>query len=115
MTGNPYRVEVITQAERLQAFEPQWRALFAADQRATPFQSPDWLLPWAESFAGQGPLRVFVLGDGLGAVSFWPLRQLDQNGQRRRGGLGEGLSDSLDVLATADAGQRAFALARATL
>jgi CelD/BcsL family acetyltransferase involved in cellulose biosynthesis len=115
MTGAPYRLEIITQAERLQAFEPQWQALFAADRRATPFQSPDWLLPWAESFAERGTLRVIVLWDGLRAVSCWPLRLLNHNGERRLGWLGEGLSDYLDVLATSDAGERAFALGWAAL
>jgi CelD/BcsL family acetyltransferase involved in cellulose biosynthesis len=115
MTGLPYRVEVITQAERLQAFEPQWQALFAADRRATPFQSPDWLLPWAESFAEQGTLRVIVLWDGARAVSCWPLRQLDRDGRRRLSWLGEGLSDYLDVLTAADAGERALELAWAAL
>ena len=115
MKGAPLRVEVITQPERLQAFEPEWQALFAADPRGTPFQSPDWLLPWAEAFAPPGTLRVIVLWEGPRAVCCWPLRLVEQEGQRRLGWLGEGLSDYLDVLATADAGERAFGLAWAAL
>jgi CelD/BcsL family acetyltransferase involved in cellulose biosynthesis len=115
MTGARYRVEVITQAERLHAFEPQWQALFTADRRATPFQSPDWLLPWTDCFAEPGTLRVIVLWDGGRALLCWPLRLLEQDGQRRLGWLGEGLSDHLDLLMTEDAGEHPLTLAWAAL
>jgi CelD/BcsL family acetyltransferase involved in cellulose biosynthesis len=115
MSAAGQRVEIITHAERLRAFEPEWQELFAADRAATPFQSPDWLLPWAECFAEQGTLRVIVLWVGARAVLCWPLRLLQHDGQRRLGWLGEGLSDYLDVLATPDADERAFELGWAAL
>ncbi len=37
--------------------EPEWWALWAADPGATPFNSPDWLIPWWAVF-GQEPLLV---------------------------------------------------------
>lgn len=115
MTRTRHRVEVIVDAERLQAFEPAWQALFAADRRASPFQSPDWLLPWSESFVAQGGLRVIVLWDGARAVLCLPLRQVELGGRRRLAWLGEGLSDYLDVLAAPDADEPAFQAAWAAL
>jgi CelD/BcsL family acetyltransferase involved in cellulose biosynthesis len=110
-----HRVEVITDVERLRAFEPEWQVLFASDPRASPFQSPDWLLPWSEVFAGHGTLRVVVLWEGARAMLCLPLQQIDRAGQRRLGWLGEGLSDYLDLLVTGDAGEGALQTSWAVL
>jgi CelD/BcsL family acetyltransferase involved in cellulose biosynthesis len=102
------RIEIITQAERLLAIEPAWQALFAEATLATPFQSPDWLLPWSHCFVEHGCLRVLVLWSGARALLCWPLRRFELDGRRRLGWLGEGLSDYLDVLAAPDADAAAF-------
>jgi CelD/BcsL family acetyltransferase involved in cellulose biosynthesis len=54
-------VELVSLAE-LDAIEPAWRELWSRDPRATPFQSPDWLLPWTRHLWGGGQIRV---------LSFW--------------------------------------------
>jgi CelD/BcsL family acetyltransferase involved in cellulose biosynthesis len=41
----------------LQNLVKPWRMLWAEDSQATPFQSPEWLLPWARQFA-RSDLRI---------------------------------------------------------
>lgn len=110
-----YRVDVVTGMDQLCAFEPAWEALFQSDRRASPFQSPAWLLPWAECFAEQSSLRVVVLWSGARALLCLPLRLWGPDGQRRLGWLGEGPSDYLDVIAAADVDPSALATARDAL
>lgn len=40
-----------------------WWSLWRADKRATPFQSPAWLVPWAEQFGGDDAW-LLVVGEG---------------------------------------------------
>ncbi|HVZ34237.1 MAG TPA: GNAT family N-acetyltransferase, partial [Polyangiaceae bacterium] len=110
-----YRVDVITGMDQLYAFEPAWTALFQSDRRASPFQSPAWLLSWAECFAEKSSLRVVVLWSGARALLCLPLRLWQPEGQRRLGWLGEGLSDYLDVIAAPEAEPSALAVARDAL
>ena len=44
-----------------------WWALWRADPRATPFQSPAWLVPWAEQFAGDDAW-LLAIGDPIAAL-----------------------------------------------
>jgi CelD/BcsL family acetyltransferase involved in cellulose biosynthesis len=113
VTRQRWRIEVVTQPERLAAIEGAWRELFQQDLGATPFQSPDWLLPWAECFAARGSLRVIVLWDGTRALLCLPLLLVERGGQRTLSWLGAGLSDYLDVLASPGAGSDALAAALA--
>lgn len=109
MTRQRWQIEVVTEVERLAAIEAAWSELFREDRSATPFQSPDWLLPWAECFAEPGGLRVIVLWSGGRALLCLPLLLVDRGGQRTLCWLGAGLSDYLDVLASPAAGADALA------
>jgi CelD/BcsL family acetyltransferase involved in cellulose biosynthesis len=113
MTRQRWQIEVVTEPERLAAIEAPWRELFQQAPDATPFQSPDWLLPWAECFAARGSLRVIVLWAGTRALLCLPLLLVERGGQRTLGWLGSGLSDYLDVLASPAAGSDALAQALA--
>ena len=42
----PLKIATIESLEALEDLQPQWWALWEQDAAATPFQSPDWLLPW---------------------------------------------------------------------
>jgi CelD/BcsL family acetyltransferase involved in cellulose biosynthesis len=110
-----YTVEVVTRLERLRELEPGLHQLFARDRRATPFQAPDWLLAWAETFVAPGQLRVFVVRRAERLVLCLPLRLREQAGQRTLAWIGEGISDYLDALVDDAIEPQALQLARGML
>jgi CelD/BcsL family acetyltransferase involved in cellulose biosynthesis len=109
--------EVVADPQRLYEFEDEWRALWTSLADTTPFQSPDWLLPWWKHY-GQGELLSFAFWHGGRLVGFAPMyvfrsrrphpvpqRARDKGGAapateaaRRLFLLGTGNSDYLDVL-----------------
>lgn len=92
-------LEVVDAAARLEALRPEWAALWRRCPAATVFQSPEWLLPWWRHL-GEGALAALALRvDGrLRALAPLYIRTAD-DGRRRAALLGEGVSDTLDVLA----------------
>jgi CelD/BcsL family acetyltransferase involved in cellulose biosynthesis len=94
--------EILRTTAELEAFRPAWEKLWASDQDATPFQHPDWLLPWWHCF-GQGDsraiaLRAVVVSQRANPVAFLPFYvycEPDSN-QRRLLLLGVGTTDYLD-------------------
>lgn len=74
-------------------------ALWRADPRATPFQSPAWLEAWWEHLGGAGERRDVVARDGSGrpiaALPAWVWRDGDV---RRLTPVGAGISDYCDAL-----------------
>jgi CelD/BcsL family acetyltransferase involved in cellulose biosynthesis len=86
--------EIISEAERLRHFAPEWSALVEAQPHATPFQLPDWLMTWWSHF-GSGSLRVFVFRNH-DCVGVLPCFLHDWNGARQITLVGSGVSDYLD-------------------
>jgi len=64
--------QLITTTRDLEAFRHEWSALWAADPNATPFQSPEWLLPWWHQF-GQPGLRAVVIRESGRPIGLLPL------------------------------------------
>ncbi len=95
-------LEVLESIGELEIAEDAWRTVWQRDPAATPFQSPDWLLPWTRHLWGGGKLRVLVLRHGGERVAFAPLF-LWGFGPRtkaiRLSFLGAGISDHLDMIA----------------
>ena len=90
---------------------PDWWALWSRAERATPFQSPAWLLPWWQTFHPGELMTVAVRRDGL-LVGLAPFYLETGPHGRRLLPLGIGVTDYLDVLidgAPADAVGAAFA------
>jgi CelD/BcsL family acetyltransferase involved in cellulose biosynthesis len=94
-----HRIELVTELGRLLAIEPALQQLYARAAGATPFQSPDWLLPWAEAFPGGGAQRSLVLWQRDRALAWLPLVLASRAGESTLAWLGEGLSDYLDIVA----------------
>ncbi len=42
---------ILRTTAELEALVPEWRTLWLQDPSATPFQCPEWLLPWWRQFA----------------------------------------------------------------
>lgn len=102
-TGSPQAladVEVLTDAQQLEALRPEWDALWRADPRATPFHAPQWLLPWWRHI-GQGDLCAIALRDEEGLlVGLAPLYVFtDAQGVRHLFPLGIATTDYLGPLA----------------
>lgn len=101
-------VRILRSSAELQALAPRWRELWQSDPHATPFQSPDWLLPWWHHFGEAGNIgaepRVVLLSSGdqlVGVLPFY-LYPEPHGGERKLLLLGVGTSDYLDgVLAPA--------------
>ncbi|HYE62992.1 MAG TPA: GNAT family N-acetyltransferase [Phycisphaerales bacterium] len=87
---------VLTSLEELRSLEPEWATLAAADARATPFQHPAWLIPWAEHFA-PGPLRVATVRSREGELRALVPMYRDRHSDQLLP-LGIGNSDYLDAL-----------------
>lgn len=95
------RTTIITQSEELDALAPEWRALWQRSAGVTPFQSPQWLLPWLEHFGAGGELATVVTRDGESLAGVAPLYVLRDDDESLGLLLGTGISDYLDVLGDA--------------
>lgn len=95
-------VRHVTTTAQLEALRDEWDALWRADPRATPFQSPHWLLPWWRH-VGQGELRSLELRDDDGRlVGLAPLYvYTSASGQRQLFPVGMATTDYLEPLALA--------------
>jgi CelD/BcsL family acetyltransferase involved in cellulose biosynthesis len=70
-----------------------WDTLWRNDPNATPFQSPQWLLPWWRCFGGDG--EPAIVTDGTTLLPAYILRDGDESLGML---LGIGNSDYLDVI-----------------
>ena len=94
-------VEELQTIEQLERIEQEWCALWDGCQSATPFQSPQWLLPWMRHMYGGGEIWTLALRAEGQLVGLAPLfihrywRNLDI---RQVSFIGAGISDYLDFL-----------------
>jgi CelD/BcsL family acetyltransferase involved in cellulose biosynthesis len=110
------RFDLFTSVEQLSEIESEWRELWRSDPRATPFQSPDWLLPWARHLTNNQISSVALRSDGglLGLLpAFTWMNPLF--GERELVLLGTGISDYNNVLLTPDADPQLFQQALSSL
>ncbi|MFP5276611.1 MAG: GNAT family N-acetyltransferase [Acidobacteriota bacterium] len=88
---------LLRSGRELEAAIPSWRALWREDPQASPFQSPEWLVPWWRQF-GQGDLRAVAIerdGEWIGFLPFY-LYSDSYTGERQLLPLGVSSSDYLD-------------------
>lgn len=92
--------EAVTTSAELQALRPEWERLWRR-ARATPFQSPAWLLPWWKHI-GRGELACLAVRDGEDheLIGFAPLYLYrDDAGLRHLFPLGIATTDRIDAIA----------------
>jgi CelD/BcsL family acetyltransferase involved in cellulose biosynthesis len=92
----PPRVQEISSLSELEALSGEWSDLWERSPRATPFQTPEWLLPWWRRL-GRGRLRALAMWDGPRLVGLAPFFVTAPLGRLRC--LGTGNTDYLDLLA----------------
>lgn len=93
------RCEFISDPRRLAEIEHDWRELWLSLSDATPFQSPDWLLPWWQHY-GEGRLFSFAFwrrGKLAGLAPLYIYTAVTEP-RRKLFLLGTGNSDYLDVI-----------------
>jgi len=101
-------VDTLRSFEELQRLEPEWHELLYRAPDATPFQSPEWLLPWWSHFGGQEMFAVTVRdGDRLEALAPLYVLRDDDSGESLGMLLGTGNSDYLDAV-VASGGESLF-------
>ena len=93
------RIELLKNTAALEAFAPQWHGVWQADEAATPFQSPAWMLPWWHQF-GQAETRTAVVFGGDQPVALLPFYVYPEpnTGERKLLLIGAGTTDYLDGL-----------------
>lgn len=91
----PERAEcrLLRDASELEAFAASWKELWREDANATPFQSPEWLIPWWREFQ-EPELRAAAVFVRPRLVAFLPF--YIHQPQRALLLIGAGTSDYLD-------------------
>jgi CelD/BcsL family acetyltransferase involved in cellulose biosynthesis len=95
-------IDQLESIEALERIEPEWRELWEHDPAATPFESPEWLLPWTRHLWGGGKLRVLAIRSGGSLVGLAPFFHWGYGAKPemiRVSLLGSGISDHLGMLA----------------
>lgn len=87
----------------LTALGPAWAALCDRCPASSPFERPEWLLPWLTVFGAEAELRVLTLARAGELAAVIPLLELRAGGERHLGFLGSGVSDYHDAVLPADA------------
>lgn len=98
-------IEELTSIDQLRSIEPLWNELWRRDPSATPFQSPNWVLPWFRHF-GSGEVLALASrnGEQLDALApLFILRDEDDPSESLGMLIGTGNTDYLDVLSTTGA------------
>jgi CelD/BcsL family acetyltransferase involved in cellulose biosynthesis len=91
----------ITCAAKLASLQKEWAALWQRCPSAGPFQHPDWLLPWWRLLGG-GELWTLAVRDAGALVALAPLYIHTEGNMRQLTLLGNGTSDSCDLLVEPD-------------
>jgi CelD/BcsL family acetyltransferase involved in cellulose biosynthesis len=91
--------EVISTTDQLASQALEWQQLWESDPRATPFQSPAWLLPWWKHL-GEGQLFCVAVRDSDRLIALLPAFIFQPEGKPTRElmFLGAGTTDYLDAL-----------------
>jgi CelD/BcsL family acetyltransferase involved in cellulose biosynthesis len=109
-------LEEVTTTAGLERLRPEWSALWERSERATPFQSPEWLIPWWRQI-GEGELWTLALRHEGRLVGVAPLFIYTKPGStvRELYLIGAGTTDYLDALFDREFAQRGTAAALAHL
>jgi CelD/BcsL family acetyltransferase involved in cellulose biosynthesis len=90
-------ITAIDSVEGLEQLKPEWWELFRRCPRATPFQSPQWLVPWTRHLFRGGAIWALAMRDGEELAGFAPLFRWGSD-RFTVSFLGSGISDYGDLL-----------------
>ena len=92
----------------LEALRGEWSDLCDRSPRVTPFQRPEWLLPWIRAFPPGEPWVLAVRKEGR-LIALAPLLVYPNEGRRTVAFYGGGVSDYCDVVTDPDGEEEAVA------
>ncbi len=94
---DPFTLHILRTTSEFNALAPEWRTLWQSDPHATPFQRPEWLLPWWHHFSQPDLYVVCVRQAGVlvGLLPFYVYAD-SVRGERQLLLIGAGTSDYLD-------------------
>src|SRR4051794_34641095 len=96
-----FEIEEIASWHGLEALRGDWSNLCDRSPRATPFQRPEWLIPWGRAFPPGEPWVLAVRKAGrLAALA--PLLVYPNEGRKTVAFCGGGVSDYCDVVTGPD-------------
>ena len=90
-------LEVLNDPAEVEAVRPEWSRLWRDDPRATPFQSPEWLLAWSRHLFRGGKLWVVTQRCDGQLVSVLPCFRWGDR-LEKLSFMGCGVSDYLDLI-----------------
>ena len=90
-------LQVVNSIAGLEALREEWRALWLGDPHATPFQSPEWLIPWVRHLYGGGQIWTVAQRREGRLVSLLPLFRWGTE-LEMLSFLGAGVTDYLDLI-----------------
>ncbi len=94
----------------LEALAPEWGRLCERVVDCTPFQRPDWVIPYCRVFAG-GKARALAIFESGQLVALFPFYILEEQGAAKLLLLGTGVSDYLDALVAPEVTMSALGMA----
>ena len=92
-----FAVQEITDLASLAGLEPEWDDLWNRCTGATPFQRPEWLISWMETF-NPGELWTIAVRESGRLVGVAPLYIQQKGSERTLAPVGAAISDYLDWL-----------------
>ncbi len=92
-----FRPRVLKSIEEMRDISWQWSDLHHRCPYATPFQRPEWLLPWIEAFSPQPMVAIAVRLENR-LVGFAPFLMYRRESDIVLAFMGGGISDYLDVM-----------------
>jgi CelD/BcsL family acetyltransferase involved in cellulose biosynthesis len=95
-------VRWITDLGALRALAPAWAALCDSCPSSTPFERPEWLLPWIEIFGAGCALRILAIERAGALAALLPLAAADHRGETRLSFVGSWVSDYHDAVLAED-------------
>jgi len=104
-----FDTRILTQPAELRAIAGEWGDLCGRCPVATPFQRPEWIISWAETFSPER-IRVVEVRSETTLVGLAPLLIYGRGGERVLAFLAGGVSDYLDFIVNPQ-GQREIILA----
>jgi CelD/BcsL family acetyltransferase involved in cellulose biosynthesis len=96
---SPIGAELITGAAELESLRADWETLWERDHWTTPFQSPQWLIPWCHIFAPEECMLLALRRRGrLVALFPWIIAHRSCEPVHHIAFVGAGVSDYQDAL-----------------
>ncbi len=98
--GPEFKTCILTDAAQLRAIADEWNGLYSRCPGATPFQHPEWVISWVETFSPEC-IRVIEVRSGSMLVGLAPLLIYLRGEERVLAFMAGGISDYLDLLVDA--------------